>query len=94
MVQMGSIADNTSGGAYAYRASKCGLNMGTCLLLSFPWPQSGCLAKSSRHLYCDQGLLLPGSDHIQHEATAQQEHGLPFPCKCRAATCKRLCAAQ
>ena len=26
MLQMGSVADNTSGGAYAYRASKAALN--------------------------------------------------------------------
>ena len=28
MAQMGSVADNTSGGTYAYRASKAALNIG------------------------------------------------------------------
>ena len=36
MLQMGSVSDNTSGGAYAYRASKCGLNMGVLASTHFP----------------------------------------------------------
>ncbi|RYZ65149.1 MAG: SDR family oxidoreductase [Proteobacteria bacterium] len=51
---MGSISDNTSGGSYAYRMSKCALNMGV-KTLSIDFPDIACVLLHPGWVQTDMG---------------------------------------